>query len=389
MGASESRELLDWLRGHADEMCDLLGRLARAESPTLDPAAQEPVRAILTEELEAARYTVRRLRGEAVGDHLYARPAERARGAPYQLVVGHLDTIWPVGTIEQMPVRVVGDELHGPGVFDMKGGLAQLVYALRALDALGLEPQVAPVVLVNTDEEIGSVESRRYVTLLARSAERAFILEGAFGPAGKLKTARKGVGRFVVTVRGRAAHAGVNPLSGVSAILEISHQIQRLFALNDPERGITVNVGTVDGGLRPNVIAPEASAEVDVRVPTLEAASEVEQAIRGLEPVGEGIALEVTGGFRRVPMERTARNAELWERAAEAAAELGIPVEEVSVGGASDGNLTSLHTATLDGLGPIGEGAHAFDEHVLVSRMPERAALLALLLLAPAGAAGR
>jgi glutamate carboxypeptidase len=385
MATNGTSELLVWLRGREGEMRDLLERLARAESPSLDPQAQEPARAILTAELEAVGYRVRRLRGETVGDHLYARAADRPRRSPYQLVVGHLDTIWPLGMLDRMPVRTEGDELYGPGVFDMKGGLTQLLFALRALHELHYRPEVGPVVLINTDEEIGSVESRRYLTMLARGAERAFILEGAFGPAGKLKTGRKGVGRFVVTARGRAAHAGVDPQAGVSAILEISHQIQRLFALNDPERGITVNVGTVDGGLRPNVIAPEASAEVDVRVPSVEAAREVERAIRALEPVGRGIVLEIEGGFRRLPMERTPRNAELWVRAAEAAASLGIPVEEISVGGASDGNITSLYTATLDGLGPMGEGAHAFDEHVLVSRMPERAALLAALLLEPAG----
>jgi glutamate carboxypeptidase len=267
----------------------------------------------------------------------------------------------------------------------MKGGLVQIVFALRALAELGIEPPATPVVLVVTDEEIGSVESRRILGFLARGAARAFILEPGFGPEGLLKTERKGVGSFTVTVLGRAAHAGLEPQAGVSAILELTHQVQRLFALNDHARGVTVNVGTIDGGLRPNVIAPLASAIVDVRVPSLDAARELERAIRGLGPVDPDTSVEVEGGFGRLPMEATARNRALYRRATEVAADLGIAIGETAVGGGSDGNITSLHTATLDGLGPVGGGAHRLDEHVVISRMPERAALLALLLAGPLG----
>jgi len=269
-------------------------------------------------------------------------------------------------------------------VFDMKGGLVEMVYALRAIAELGLEPEVTPVVFVNTDEEIGSRESRGLLSRLARSASRAYVLEPAYGPSGRLKTARKSAGRFVVVVRGRAAHAGVNPEEGVSAILELSHQIQRLFALNDASRGITVNVGTIDGGLGANVVAAEARAEVDVRVPTLEDARAIERALSELRPVGNGLTVAVEGRFGRLPLEATPRNRALWHAARAAGEALGLELEEASVGGASDGNITSLHTATLDGLGPIGDGAHAPEEHVLVSSLCERAALLALLLLLPA-----
>jgi glutamate carboxypeptidase len=236
---------------------------------------------------------------------------------------------------------------------------------------------------VNSDEEMGSVDSRPTLERLARAAVRAFVLEPAFGADGSLKTARKSVGHFIVRVRGRAAHAGVDPQAGASAILELSHQVQRLFALNDAARGITVNVGTIDGGLRPNVVAPEAFAEVDVRVPTLEQARSVEQAIRSLTPVGDGVTLEVDGRFGRPPLEQTPRNRALWLLARDLASELGLTLDEAAVGGASDGNITSVHTATLDGLGAVGGGAHAPHEYVVSGRMPERAALLALLLLAP------
>jgi glutamate carboxypeptidase len=294
-----------------------------------------------------------------------------------------MDTVWPLGTIETMPVRRRGDDLLGPGVVDMKGGLVLMLFALRALAAHGLEPALTPVALVTSDEEIGSRESLPTIVRLARGARRAFVLEAAYGPSGKLKTARKGVGWFRLTVHGRASHAGVAPEEGLSAILELSHQIQRLFALNDPSRGVTVNVGTIDGGLRPNIVAPLASAAVDVRVPTHEAAAEVEAAIRALQPVGEGLALEVEGGLGRPPMEPTPRNRSLWLEAERLGGLLGLALDEAAVGGGSDGNYASLYTATLDGLGPVGAGAHAVDERVAIPRLPERAALLALLLLAP------
>jgi len=379
-----ARRLLTWLTQRTDEMRALLARAALAESPTIAPAAQAEMFDLLAEEFRALDFGVTRIPAWTVGDHLYARPRARRRGASYQLLLGHLDTVWPSGTVATMPVRVEGDRLHGPGVYEMKGGLVQMLFALRALAALRLEPELTPVVLVNTDEEVGSRESRRYVERLARGAERALVLEPGLGTAGDLKTARKGAGWFRLTVHGRAAHAGASPEEGRSAILELSHQIQRLFALNDPGHGITVNVGTIDGGLRPNVVAAEATAEIDVRVPTVAAAGEVEAAIRSLTPVQEGCTLAIEGSWRRPPMEATARNLALWEVARTAGAQLGLVLDHASTGGASDANLASPYCATLDGLGPIGGGAHAPDEHVAISRMPERAALLALLLLAPA-----
>ena len=378
-----ARELLTWLRTRQDEMTEMLVVLARAESPSTDTRSQEGVRGLLAAELIDLGHRVREPAAGGGGRHLLARPANRRRGLPYQLLVGHFDTVWPVGTLEEMPVRTDGGRLFGPGVFDMKGGLVQAIFALRALRAAGAEPEVAPVLMISCDEEIGSRDSGRHIARLARGAVRALVLEPAFGRGGALKTRRKAVGAFSVTIAGRAAHAGIDPQSGVSAILELSHQVQQLFALNDPDRGITVNVGTIDGGLRPNVIAPEASANLDVRVPTAADAVGIERAIRGLTPHLPGITLRVDGGFGRPAMEATPRNRRLWQRARAHAASLGVALEEAAVGGASDGNTTSLHTATLDGLGAVGDGAHALNEHVLVATMAERAALLALLLLEP------
>lgn len=364
-------------------MTDLLARLARAESPSLEPEAQSEAFSLLAGELSDLGFSVERLPGRKTGDHLLAKMPKGEESRPFQLLLGHLDTVWPTGTISEMPVRSGDGMLFGPGVFDMKGGLVQMLFALRALSELGIAPSCRPIVLVNADEEIGSRESREHVERLAREAVRAFVLEPSFGPDGKLKTARKGVGRFTLKVRGAASHAGLDPEGGRSAILEASHQVQRLFALNDPDRGITVNVGTIDGGLSPNVVAPEVIAQVETRVVTLPDAARVERQVRELKPITEGTSLEVEGGFGRPPLERTARNSRLWELAVCAASELGIEIGEALVGGASDGNLTSAHTATLDGLGAVGDGAHAEHEHVIVDRMPERAALLALLLAEP------
>ena len=218
---------------------------------------------------------------------------------------------------------------------------------------------------------------------LSPQMDRVFVLEPSLGPKGKLKTARKGIGRFTVTVSGEAAHAGLDPGAGASAILELSHVIQELFALNDLDRGVTVNVGTIDGGLRPNVVAPSSEAVVDVRVATQEDADRIEQAIRGLEPVTPGTSIAVDGLFGRPAMEQTPANRELWRLACRLGEELGMELEEAAAGGGSDGNFTSQHTATLDGMGAVGDGAHARHEHLKLHATLERAGLLALLLLAP------
>jgi glutamate carboxypeptidase len=377
-------EVLAWLEDHRSDMASLLERLALAESPSGVLRAGVEAASLLEAELQSLDYHVIRLSGaEAV--HLYARPRFRVHGSAYQLVVGHLDTVWPIGTLRTMPVRQENGRLYGPGVYDMKGGLIQLLFALRALDAHDLRPTVTPVVVVNGDEEVGSDDSSRLIAMLARGATRALVLEPPAEPDGKLKTARKGAGRFTVTVRGLPAHAGTSPEEGVSAILELAHQVEHLFALNDPGRGVTVNVGTIDGGLRPNVVAPVAKAHVDVRAPDDDTWARVAAAIRGLRPVTEGASLIVEGGLARPPMAATRRNQALYGRARLLGEQLGLELNEAPrVGGTSDANTTSRYTATLDGLGSVGSGAHAADEHVLLSQLAPRAALLALLLLEPA-----
>jgi len=381
-GSADLAAIHRLLRDRRDEMASLLEQLVSMESPTSDPQSQQGAVAFVRDRLGGLGMSTRLVGGAEFGPALFGR-RRRGRGGPKQLLLGHLDTVWPVGTLAEMPVRRTGDELSGPGTYDMKAGVVQLLFALAALAEQGVELPAEPVVFLNADEEAGSRESTRWIRMLACRSARAFVLEPSFGPDGRLKTARKGVGRFTLVVKGKAAHAGVDPGSGVSAVLEISHQIQRLFELGDEDRGITVNVGTVDGGLGPNVVAPEASAQIDVRALTEEDARRVEAEIRSLTPVQDGVTMEILGGFGRPPMEQTARNRALWDAASEIAAELGLTLDAAVVGGASDGNTASLYTATLDGLGGVGAGAHAAHEHVLVPAMADRAALLAGLLAHP------
>jgi glutamate carboxypeptidase len=374
--------MLGYLQQERETMEALLQRLALVESPSGDPRALAQILTILSAELKSAGMWVRRMPGPT-GGLLYARQLGRRARSPFQLLIGHCDTVWPCGTLGTMPVRTESGHLYGPGVFDMKAGLVQMIYALRALRELSLTAPLSCKVVINSDEEIGSPDSTPLIRSLARRAERAFILEPAFGESGRLKTARKAVGNFTLTIKGRAAHAGVSPEQGASAILELSHQIQRLFALNDAARGITVNVGTIAGGTRSNVIAAEVRAAIDMRARTVEDAKAVESAIRGLTTINPETTLYVDGGFNHPPMEPVERNQALWRLAHEAGRRLGLDLEQAAVGGASDGNTTSQYTATLDGLGAVGDGAHAAHEQVELRRLVERSALLALLLMTP------
>jgi glutamate carboxypeptidase len=381
-GAS-TLEILEQVERHTARMVALLRDLVEIETPSLEPETLVPMFRRVTREFAERRYRTRLAAGRSTGGHLLAIPLDRTRCDPVQLIVGHVDTVWPTGTIEQRPAALEGERILGPGSYDMKAGIVQILFALQTLRELGVQPPASPVVVVNSDEEIGSRESGATIRRLSRIANRAFVLEPGLGPSGKLKTARKGLGRYTVTVKGIAAHAGLDPERGASAILELSNVIQRLFALNDHSRGITVNVGTIEGGLRPNVIAPESSAAVDVRVLRAEDAEAIDRAIRQLEATTEGTAVFVTGGFGRPPMERTQGNVTLFERARRIGAEMGLELEEATAGGGSDGNTTSQNTPTLDGLGANGDGAHAPGEHVMVPSLVQRTALLARLLVEP------
>lgn len=379
-----SQRVLDYLDRNRAAMTESLERMVRLESPSNDFVAIDRMLALLADAFERRRFRPTRVAGKRSGGMLLAMPERRPRLRPHQLVLGHCDTVWPLRTLETMPVKTADGTFWGPGSYDMKAGLVQGLFAIEALTAVGAEPlPVTPVFFINSDEEIGSHESTRLIVRLARHADRCFVLEPSLGPEGKLKTSRKGVGRFTIKVRGKAAHAGLDPGQGASAILELSLIIQKLFSLNDVARGITVNVGTIDGGLSPNVIAAQSEATVDVRAPTRKDADRIETLIHGIEAQTPGTRVEIEGKIGRPPMERTARNQRLWRLAELCAGELGIRIDQGDAGGGSDGNTTSQLAPTLDGLGAVGAGAHAVHEHLVLDKMVERSALLARLMACP------
>ena len=383
MAHASAHEIVSYLRTSLPEMVTLVQQLVTIESPSTVPESHYPVFARLTEAFAHFNYTTHHIPGQQSGGHLFARPQNRRPHQPVQLLLGHSDTVWPLGTLKDMPLEIGEGIMRGPGVYDMKAGLVQMLYALQALHVLQLKPTVTPIVFINSDEEVGSKESTPHIRRLARIADRALVLEPSLGLDGKLKIARKGVGSFTVVVKGKAAHAGLNPEGGASAILELSFVIQKLFALNNRQKGITVNVGVIDGGVRPNVVAPESRAQIDVRVQTREDTQYIEESIHSLQPTTPGVTLEISGHIRRQPMEQTPRNLALLEIAKKVGREVPVDVDAGAAGGASDGNTTSLFTATLDGLGAVGDGAHARHEFMYIDKMVERSALLALLLMTP------
>ena len=378
--------IVEFLSDRRDAIVKLLTDLANLESPSLVPETQLPVQDLVRRSLEQFGFEASRIAGEKTGGHIQLFPrGHEASQAPIQLLLGHTDTVWPLGTLDRMPVEVDEERgtVRGPGVFDMKGGIVQIVFALRALAELGLQPEVTPVVFLNSDEEIGSPESHTHVVCLAKRASRVLVLEPALGAEGRIKTTRRGVGQFEIRVVGKASHSGLAPEEGASAIQEMSHIIQALHGLTEVDRGVSVNVGTVSGGTRVNVVAAECRALVDIRVTTIADARAVEEAIRGLEATTPGTRLEIEGAVDRVPMEATPRNQALWRAVRECGLQMGIELAEGLSGGASDGNITSLHAATVDGLGVVGDGAHAHHEYVRIDKLVERTALLALILMLP------
>lgn len=373
----------NYLYQHQEEMQQLLQQLIQTESPSSLPESQNQIFDILGNALKKQGYRIRRNLGTNSGGTFLAIPNNRFSRQPFQMLLGHSDTVWPLNTLKKMPVKIKNGKIYGPGVYDMKAGLVFMVYAIAAINAQEQNPTIAPVIFINSDEEIGSNDSKHHIKRLARVAERVFVLEPSFGKEGKLKTRRKGLGEYTVHVRGKASHAGLAPEKGISAILELSHLVQALFALNDPERGISVNVGNIDGGIRPNVVAPQSKAVVDVRVLSQEDADYVDKMIRSIKPAVPGAEIIIEGGFDRPPLEQTPANKKLWELAQEKASSLGMNIEQATAGGGSDGNFTSLYTATLDGLGAVGDNAHALNEFVYLEPMIERIALVSQLLLAP------
>jgi len=362
-------------------MTALIRQFVECESPSDDPAAVNRFVELVSDTV-ANFASIRTYPGGSFGKHLGCEmrlPGNKKHGRV--LALGHSDTVWSLGTLGSMPFRRADGRLYGPGVYDMKAGIAFFIFAIRALRELEIPVASRVLLQLNSDEEVGSDSSRPLTERHAKQSQAVLVLEPGTGRTGKLKTARKGVGGFTVVVRGRAAHAGLDYEAGASAVLELAHQITRIAGLTQLQRGITVNPGLISGGTRCNVVAAEARVEIDIRVRRQRDALTLEKKLRALRPVDKRCSIEVSGGLNRPPMERSAGTTRLFRTARKLAAELGIELEESMSGGGSDGNFTAaLGVPTLDGLGAVGEGAHAIHENILINRMADRTALLAKLL---------
>jgi glutamate carboxypeptidase len=376
------REILRILRGRQAEMVRLLEKFVRCESPSFNKGAVDRFGQVVEAEWRKRGAQICVLRQANRGNHIRAEVwLGKGRAAGQLMALGHLDTVYPLGTLATMPFRVAGGRAWGPGAFDMKAGIVQTLFAADALRGAKISLRKRLVFLWNSDEEIGSGSSRKAIEAEARQSDAVFVLEPAFGLDGRLKTARKGVGTAELIVTGRSAHAGIDPERGVNAVHELALQIARLMKTNDPRRGITVQATVIDGGTVSNVVPDRARAEVDVRYARLADAAPLDRKLHALRPILRGARIEIRGGINRPPLERTAQVAALFSHAKSLARELGLSLGEASTGGGSDGNFTAaLGVPTLDGLGPVGDGAHSPREHVLIRSLPERAALLASLL---------
>jgi len=372
---------LSWARANERRIVATIREMVECESPSDDPAAiNRQVEQIADRWGTIAKVTRKKAKGH--GDHLlldFALPGKKKSGQ--LLALGHTDTVWPLGTLKTMPWREADGRLWGPGVYDMKGGVAFFLYAMEALRELDVPVARKVVLLLDSDEEIGSPSSRGLIELQARKSVGVLVLEPGTGPSGKLKTARKGVGGFEVAVTGRAAHAGVDFTNGANAIVELARQIEKIAGFTDLGIGLTVNPGVIRGGTRSNVVPAEAAVDVDIRIARLKDAAPLEKKFRALKPVDPRCTITVTGGLNRPPMERTKAIAAWFGEARKLAAQVGIDLEESSTGGGSDGNFTgALGVPTLDGLGAVGEGAHAVNESLFIDRIADRTALLAGLV---------
>jgi glutamate carboxypeptidase len=359
----------------AGTILDGIRRWVEIETPTEAPEQVNQLVALVADGYRDLAAHVERVGGrDGRGDHLIARSAW-GQDAPGILVLSHLDTVHPLGFIERLPFRIEGDSAFGPGIYDMKGGAYLAYHAFRQLCAGGQRAPLGITHLYVSDEEIGSPTSRSLIEKEGERAKYVLVTEPA-RDGGKVVTGRKGVGRFEVFIKGVPAHAGSRPEDGRSAIRELANVIHTLEALNDPTRGITVNVGVVKGGTRPNVIAEEAYAEVDLRAPSVAAADELVEKILGITSRSEGVSVTVAGELNRPPYEKSNAGAALFEHARTLAAELGFELVDTFTGGGSDGNFTAAHTATLDGLGVDGKGAHTHYEQLYISSIEPRARLL-------------
>jgi glutamate carboxypeptidase len=369
-----------WANAHREEIISFIQELVECESPSDSPVSVNALVDVLIERTKDIA-KAETFGSDGFGKHVRFRFDLPSKTEGQILGLGHSDTVWPLGTLSRMPFGRAEGRLWGPGVLDMKSGLAFFVYAVRALKELNVQPAKRIALLVVSDEEIGSPASRGITEAEAKRSSCALVLEPGTGLAGKLKTSRKGVGNYTIRITGKAAHAGVDFGAGASAIIEASRQIEKIARFTDLKRGTTVNPGLVSGGTRSNVVAAEAQIGVDVRVMRMGDAEALDRKFHSLRAVDRRCSVEVHGGLNRPPMERTKTIAKLFDHAAKIARGMHMKIEESATGGGSDGSFTAaLGIPTLDGLGGVGEGAHAVNESILIDRIADRTALLAGLL---------
>jgi len=378
--SSLTLDRLHYFESRLDQLVQTIREFVEVESPSDNKVAADRMGALLAEKFVALGGRAHLHPAEVNGDHLQIDFPGSNSSKPV-LLLGHFDTVYSVGTIPTMPCREENGRLYGPGVLDMKAGIALMLSAIEALQAWhGQLPRPVTIFLVS-DEEIGSYSSRAITERLAANSAVVLVLEPAAGSRGAVKTARKGVGEYTLTVKGIAAHAGLDPGKGHSAILELARQIAVISKLNDLKSGISVNPGLIRGGTRTNVVAAEAVVEIDVRITSKKQAAGLDRKLRELKPFDRHCKLSIDGGINRFPMERNAGVVALYRNAQEIAGRVGWKIEEAAVGGGSDGNFTAaMGIPTLDGLGAVGEGAHAIHEHIIISELPRRALLLAGLI---------
>jgi glutamate carboxypeptidase len=369
-------ERLLYFEARQEQIVQTIREFVEIESPSDNKHATDRMGAFLAGSFEAVGGHARVHHADDYADSVQIDFPGREKVKPV-LLLGHFDTVYPLGTLATMPCHVADGRMHGPGVLDMKSGIALMLYAIAALQAwLGSLPRPVTVFLVS-DEEVGSYSSRKITEALARESAAVLVLEPA-GPRGAVKTARRGVGDYTLNVKGVAAHAGLDPGKGHSAILELARQITAVSKLNDLQRGLSVNPGVIRGGTRTNVIAAEAAVEIDVRIAHAKQAATLDRKLRALKPFDRHCKLSIEGGINRMPMERNAGVAALYKKAQAIAKHLDWKLEEAAVGGGSDGNFTAgIGIPTLDGMGGVGQGAHAVHEHIVISELPRRALLLA------------
>jgi len=377
---TDNQKISSYLRDHRQEMVALLTQIVEMESPTSDKPSLDRLGAFLADQSHALGAEVKTLSQPDAGNHVRAHWGDGDGGA---LLLCHMDTVWDLGTVAERPVRIESKEgkLYGPGAFDMKGGIVNALWAMRALRELHLEPGRPVTLLLTSDEETGSLTSRPIIEAEALKHDVVFVLEPAEPPLGSIKTWRKGVGMYSISVTGRATHAGADHKKGINAIEELAHQILAIQSFTDYKAGTTLSVGVVGGGTRSNVVPAQAWARIDMRVMNAGEAARVEEKMQGLKPHLPGATVKVSGGVNRPPMVRTPEIVALYTQAKALAAEMGLELTETGTGGGSDGNFTAaLGVPTLDGMGVVGDGGHAVHEHVVVDSLPERAALLAAMI---------